>query len=96
MTKIPTWRERCNRHPDHQSGMVTSTMIQARMNEEIADLRAALTKARRMARKPDCKWTFDDDGFWLSKCGEAYCFNDGGPKENEVKFCHGCGGKVKL
>lgn len=36
---IATWYERCDRHPDHQSGMVTNGMIQARMQEEINDLR---------------------------------------------------------
>jgi hypothetical protein len=36
---IPTWRERCEVHPDHQSGMVTSNMIERRMQEEIDELR---------------------------------------------------------
>ena len=40
MTK--TWNERCEDHPDHQTGMISSGMIQARMQEEIDDLRAAL------------------------------------------------------
>lgn len=37
--KIKTWRERCEEHPDHQSGMITGSMIQARMQEEIDELR---------------------------------------------------------
>jgi len=42
---IPTWRERCETHPEHQgAGMVTSRMIECRMQEEIDDLRAALNR----------------------------------------------------
>jgi len=41
---IKTWDERCEEHPSHQSGMVSNTMIQARMQEEIDDLRAALAQ----------------------------------------------------
>jgi hypothetical protein len=41
---IKTWQERCDEHPDHQTGMVSDTMIMARMQEEIDDLRAALTE----------------------------------------------------
>ena len=40
MSYIKTWVERCDEHPDHQSGMVSNGMIQARMQEEIDDLRA--------------------------------------------------------
>jgi len=38
---IKTWNERCEDHPDH-NGIVTERMIQARMQEEIDELRAAL------------------------------------------------------
>lgn len=42
MSYIKTWVERCDEHPDHQSGMVSNSMIQARMQEEIDDLRAEI------------------------------------------------------
>ena len=38
---IKTWRQRCEEHPDH-NGIVSEGMIQARMQEEIDELRAAL------------------------------------------------------
>ena len=41
---IKTWEQRCEEHPDHQMGMVSHGMIQARMQEEIDDLRAALAQ----------------------------------------------------
>jgi hypothetical protein len=41
---IKTWSERCEEHPDHQTGMISNKMIQARMQEEIDALRAALAE----------------------------------------------------
>ena len=38
---IKTWQQRCEEHPDHD-GIVTERMIQARMQEEIDELRDAL------------------------------------------------------
>jgi hypothetical protein len=46
MSYIKTWVERCDEHPDHQSGMVSNGMIQARMQEEIDDLRAENERLR--------------------------------------------------
>ena len=49
--RIPTWRERCERHPDHQTGMIFNAMIQARMGEEINDLRRELKAVRTHATR---------------------------------------------
>jgi Lar family restriction alleviation protein len=40
-----------------------------------------------------CTWTLADEesAMWQSSCGEAWTFIDGGPVENRVRFCHGCG-----
>ncbi len=51
---IKTWEQRCEEHPNHQSGMVSHGMIQARMQEEIDDLRAALAQP-----EPDHYGDFD-------------------------------------
>jgi hypothetical protein len=40
--RIKTWSERCEEHPDHQERIITERMIQARMQEEIDELRQAL------------------------------------------------------
>ena len=50
-------------------------------------------------RKPlTCLWSPEDDdtmpSTYRSACGELWSFIDGGWKDNRVKFCHGCGGKV--
>jgi hypothetical protein len=42
---IKTWQQRCEEHPDH-NGIVTNRMIQARMQEEIDDLRAAIEQTQ--------------------------------------------------
>ena len=36
---IKDFYQRCEEHPDHQSGMITYEMIQQRLNEEIDELR---------------------------------------------------------
>ena len=46
MKHIKTWSERCEEHPDHQHGMISKSMIQARMQEEIDELRQALGTKR--------------------------------------------------
>lgn len=43
-----------------------------------------------------CRWTEEDYGVWWSDCGEGWCFNDGGPSENSVRFCQGCGWHIEL
>ena len=54
---------------------------------------SALTRAQKA-----CEWTLEEDDIegqsWLSACGERWCFNDGGPTENKMRYCHGCGGKL--
>ena len=46
MKHIKTWYERCEEHPDHQERIITERMIQARMQEEIDELRQALETKR--------------------------------------------------
>ena len=47
-----------------------------------------------------CAWTLDDDfdmgDTYHSSCGELWSFIDGGLKENNVRFCHGCGKAVEI
>ena len=60
MSDIPSWRDRCEKHPDHQTGMVSHGMIRARMQEEIDDLRVALSE--RDALRADAeRWRFIRD-----------------------------------
>jgi hypothetical protein len=42
---IPTWLERCETHPAH-NGQITEMLVQARMQEEIDELRAEIERLR--------------------------------------------------
>ena len=43
-----------------------------------------------------CVWTYDEHHEkWDTACGEAFCFINGGPKKNKMKFCCYCGRKLK-
>jgi hypothetical protein len=48
----------------------------------------------------NCTWTqspdFDMGDTYESQCGETWSFIDGGPTENRVRFCQGCGKPVVL
>ena len=46
-----------------------------------------------------CEWTATDafdQTYWDSACGEAWTFIDGGPADNSVRFCQGCGKPVHI
>lgn len=42
-----------------------------------------------------CVWTENEEGQWDTQCGGMFEFTDGGPADNEQKFCGYCGGKLK-
>lgn len=45
-----------------------------------------------------CTWRLVDDesSHWESACGESWGFNEGGPEENSMRFCHGCGKRLAI
>lgn len=48
-----------------------------------------------------CEWREEDQwgpmaGTYESACGQAWAFTDGGPAENNVRFCQGCGKPVNV
>ena len=50
------------------------------------------TQAQAGAAPLTCEWTHnEDDGVWETVCGQLWRFDDGGPKENDMNFCHCCG-----
>ena len=53
---------------------------------------------KQEAQEPlTCEWTHnDDDGYWDTSCGKAWRFDDGGPKENNMNFCHCCGKTLRI
>jgi len=41
--------------------------------------------------KQVCTWNYDPDDYWETECGHTHVFIDGGPDENEYRFCPYCG-----
>ena len=44
----------------------------------------------------ECTWTEDPEGYWSTSCGRSWTFIEGGPEENGVRYCHGCGKPVRI
>ena len=44
----------------------------------------------------ECTWTEDPEGYWSTSCGRSWTFIEGGPIENEINHCHGCGKHVHI
>ena len=38
-----------------------------------------------------CIWAKGTDGEWQTGCGNAWCFETGGPEENKTHYCMYCG-----
>ena len=62
---IKFFSERCEEHPDHQSGMITNKMIQQRLHEEIDELRAYIESQLAQPEQEPVAW-MDEDGDVLS------------------------------
>ena len=65
--------------------MINSILQTRRDRKELRGLRAQ--------RKEQCKWSYDGD-MWDTGCGTGFHFEEGGLIENNMNFCHKCGGKV--
>ena len=47
-----------------------------------------------VTREDVCIWMQDSDGPWCTSCGKVWEFITGGPTDNEMHFCHHCGGSL--
>lgn len=68
------------------------------LNGLIGEVLAKWSTPQPVVREPlTCEWTHnDDDGYWDTSCGKAWRFDDGGPKENNMNFCHCCGKPLRI
>jgi hypothetical protein len=62
---------------------------------------AEVTSALSSGLTAFCEWREQDPwgampGTHESACGEAWAFTEGGPAENNFRFCHGCGKPVTV
>ena len=47
------------------------------------------------AKSSICEWSYNEnDDCWSTSCGREYTINEGSPAENNMLFCHSCGGKL--
>lgn len=67
---IKTWRQRCDEHPDHD-GIVSDGMIQARMQEEIDELRDAIEQEQEPVAWMNPSWIDPDTRGWASDSFES-------------------------
>lgn len=59
--------------------------------------RALIARLKGEWEAKRCAWTYDETHCaWDSSCGETLVLEDGGPSENEIRFCHGCGKPVEV
>ena len=65
---------------------------------EVAMWKSLAAAQQPVVREPlTCEWSHnDDDGYWDTSCGKAWRFDDGGPKENNMNFCHCCGKTLRI
>lgn len=71
---------------------------------ELADHVATIARERDEARESgkigSCVWDLIEeasgDPIWSTTCKNEFVFIDGGPEENEMKFCPYCGGIIEI
>lgn len=61
----------------------------------VEDVNAHLFAAAAELRKT-CEWTqeMEDSDCWGTQCGRIWQFTEGGPRDNNAKFCLYCGGTL--
>jgi len=90
---------------DSDTRVVVARSWHEKLAQEVADAMSQASAPAPSAstckdglQVPECAWMEDECDIegpsWLSACDERWIFNDGGPVENRVNFCQGCGGRV--
>ncbi len=57
--------------------------------------RRVFDRITRTQPEKQCAWAEDNEHTWHTSCGNAWGFFDGGPEDNDIKHCHGCGLPVR-
>lgn len=76
-------------HSDGTATAFAPTAIGTYLSTDAAKI--AVESALRTPTR--CEWTLDDEdnNAWSTSCGRLWAFTEGGPIENDVKFCVECG-----
>ena len=99
MTNTPSETEIDNLLCKHWPGYSRqAVLVKMWLREAIESAIAKWGTPQPVVREPlTCEWTHnDDDGYWDTSCGKAWRFDDGGPKENNMNFCHCCGKTLRI
>lgn len=78
--------------------LAATALNNAKLQEQIKRLEVSIVYLSSPTHN-ECEWhqaTGDYYGPWESACGHAWSFNDGGPEDNHVEFCQGCGKPIKI
>jgi hypothetical protein len=74
---------------------------QRELDRTFADLHLSQANARiqelEAAQHETCSWKYDDSPDWPSwetACGAAFCYEDGGPEDNDNVYCSKCGKRI--
>ena len=65
----------------------------------VALVRANPSVKESLTTQTTCTWTPMGDDMpyaYDTACGQVWCFDYGGPRENNFKFCHGCGKPLEV
>lgn len=80
---------------------LTDTLAQTpdvlfRQAESIHKLIDNLAELEKAVKPKTCKWSLVDGhlNIWSGQCGADWHLIEGTPNENEMLFCHRCGGKL--
>jgi hypothetical protein len=67
------------------------------LSDALDRIDAALAQPAAQAVPASCTWTADTEAdSWDTACGRSWVFIEGGPTDNNVRFCRGCGKPVVL
>lgn len=70
---IKTFTQRCEEHPDHQTGMITYSMIEQRLHEEIDELREYIEQ-RKPLTDEQCINQMLNSGFERNSLGWSFTY----------------------
>jgi hypothetical protein len=70
------------------------------VGKEVRQINQRLDALEAKTRAHSCTWTKSPDpstpDTFNATCGVVWTFTDGGPVENDVRFCPGCGAAVSV
>lgn len=90
-------KAKANAEAEVASLRILTNHSEAKVLATRADNRILRERVKELENPKPCYWVEEDgDSYWESDCEHYWTFIDGGPVENKVKFCQGCGKPVEV